>query len=70
MPLQALTKLLLLLLTPPPGICCRCHWLEDGVRGAHCVLSRHTVVQLLLGSSPFTQAALQVRARMHSVANM
>ncbi|KAG2452999.1 hypothetical protein HYH02_002335 [Chlamydomonas schloesseri] len=40
----------------------RCRWLEDGVRGSHCVLTRHTVVQLLLGGSAFTQAALQAEA--------
>ncbi|PNW78684.1 hypothetical protein CHLRE_09g386850v5 [Chlamydomonas reinhardtii] len=41
----------------------RCHWLQQGgVRGHHCVLARTTVVQLLLGNSSFTRAAVQAEA--------
>ncbi|GFR46675.1 hypothetical protein Agub_g8290 [Astrephomene gubernaculifera] len=38
----------------------RCAWMSGIVRGKHCVLSRDTVIQLLLGSSPFTHAVRQV----------
>ncbi|KAG2425654.1 hypothetical protein HXX76_013498 [Chlamydomonas incerta] len=47
----------------------RCHWLDGGVRGSHCVLARSTVVQLLLGNSTFTQAALQAEASCTAAAS-
>lgn len=46
------------------GLRGRGHRMQGGLRGEHCVLALPTVVELLMGWSPFTQAVVKVGQRV------